>query len=115
MRILTCLLTMSLLTGCNSYETPPNVTCPDWSDNASHNYSNKDFSNFGCAYYNNMSVQLANPDDLAKGHGEQVMEGDRESVNMQKYLTATPQILTSQSAPSTGSSGGGGGGGGGSR
>lgn len=114
MRIFSCLLTLSLLAGCSSPEKPL-YSCPDWSNNPAHNYDNQDLNNIGCAYYNNISAQVANPDDLVKGHGELVSEGDRESVNMQKYLTATPQLLTYQSAPSTGSSGGGGGGGGGSR
>jgi len=76
-------------------------TCPDWSDNPIHNHQNTDFSNFGCAYYNDIAVQVENPDDLQQGHGILVGNGDRDSVNAQKYLTATqmnPPIVSSTSA-----------------
>lgn len=74
-------------------------TCPDWSSNAEYNHQNLGFSNFGCAYYNNIAVQVENPDDLQQGHGVLVNNGDRDSVNSQKYLTATP--ITPPSVSST--------------
>lgn len=87
---------MITLAGCGSSATDTAKTshaCPDWSSNPEHNYQNQDFSNFGCAYYNNIAVQVENPDDLQQGHGALVSNGDRNSVNAQKYLTATPQTL----------------------
>ena len=72
--------------------------CPDWSSDPVHNHQNLDFSNFGCSYYNNIAVQVENPDDLQQGHGTLVSDGDRESVNSQKYLTATQMPLPTVSS-----------------
>jgi hypothetical protein len=89
------LVTVSVISimGCSS-STPPaklQYACPDWSSDPVSNYDNKDFSNFGCAYYNNLSVQLENPADLQGGHGVQTSSPDRESVVIQKYMSATQE------------------------
>ena len=44
--------------------------CPDWSQVHPGNYDNSRDSNFGCATENNIAVQLADPGDAIKGHGE---------------------------------------------
>src|ERR1700722_9868836 len=80
-----------VLAGCGGSTDTPKTShaCPDWSGSPVQNHQNQDFSNFGCAYYNNIAVQVENPDDLQQGHGVLVGDGDRDSVNAQKYLTAT--------------------------
>jgi pilus assembly protein CpaD len=92
----------------------PPGPCPDWSKNSIHNYENSDESNFGCAYYNNLIVQLANPSDYNGGHGTPVFDGPRDSVIMQRYLADTPPPAASggASASAGGSSGASAGGGG---
>ncbi len=105
MRLSSSLLLIAILLSAGSCtpEQKSTRSCPDWSGNSIHNYENTDFSNFGCAYYNNVKAQLANPSDLDKGQGQNIQNGDRESVNVQKYLTATQQNVTSPAT--TGSSG----------
>jgi len=44
--------------------------CPDWSHNTVRNYDNSPHSNYGCATATNMAVQLENPRDLNRGHGD---------------------------------------------
>ena len=82
------LVITGLLVACSNPqpENKPKL-CPDWSSNSLHNYSNKDFSNFACATNNNIYEEVTNKDDLVKGHGQQVLDGDRESVEVQKYMT----------------------------
>jgi hypothetical protein len=88
------LFTIILLTSCTSnVKTSKARQCPDWSDNPKHNYSNKDFSNFGCAYNNNFNAQIADKNDLVKGKGKQIGEGDRETVNIGKYMSGTQATL----------------------
>jgi len=98
---ITSLAVAVLLLACSNPqpENKPKL-CPDWSSNSLHNYSNKDFSNFACATNNNIYEQVSNKDDLVKGHGQQVLDGDRESVEVQKYMTGAG------AAASGGSSGG---------
>lgn len=87
--------------GCSTPPAPsPAYACPDWSSDSIHNYSNKDFSNYGCAHYNNLAVQVVNPADLQNGHGDLEGSGDRESAVVQKYMSATPQSLPSSSTSS---------------
>ena len=47
---------------------PPHP-CPDWSQSQTSNYINQVHSNFGCAVGNDTSLQLADPQDLVRGHG----------------------------------------------
>jgi len=96
MRILSCALIALALAGCSGADKPT-YSCPDWSESSTQNYSNADFSNFGCAYYNNIQAQLLYPDDYEKGYGVPAITGDRETINLQKYFTATPQTVNAQS------------------
>lgn len=41
--------------------------CPDWKDPSSPNFSNQNYSNFGCAVNANLAAQVANPADLLRG------------------------------------------------
>jgi pilus assembly protein CpaD len=47
---------------------PPD--CPDWRMSPSHNYSNSDKANFGCATEVNLGQMVADPRDLVRGSGE---------------------------------------------
>ncbi|MEI7668503.1 MAG: CpaD family pilus assembly lipoprotein [Pseudomonadota bacterium] len=88
------LLLLFLTISACSAEPKLSKNCPDWSSNPKYNYSNSDFSNFGCAYHNNLSAQVVDKNDLEKGNGDKKSNGDRESVNLQKYEAATPQAVT---------------------
>ena len=82
----------------------PQTLCPDWSENPVVNYKNTTFSNFGCAYNNNIAVQLANPEDLEKGHGQPAISGARDSVILQNYMANTPPPSAGASGSSSSSS-----------
>jgi pilus biogenesis lipoprotein CpaD len=89
----------------------PPAPCPDWSKDSSMDYTDQNMSNFGCAYYNNLSVQIADPNDYIAGHGKPVYDGTRESAILQKYMAGTASssgsASSSSSSGSSGSSGGG--------
>ena len=103
MRVASSLLLIGALLAAGRCTPEPKsaYTCPNWSSNSIHNYENTDFSNFSCAYYNNVRAQVADPADLNRGQGQSIQNGDRESVNVQKYLTATQQNVTSPSTQSS--------------
>ena len=44
--------------------------CPDWSQSQTGNYLNEPHSNYGCAVNTNMALQLDDPRDLHRGHGD---------------------------------------------
>ncbi len=44
--------------------------CPDWSQTQTYNYRNERHSNYGCAVNTNAALQLEDPNDLQRGHGE---------------------------------------------
>jgi hypothetical protein len=44
--------------------------CPDWSQSQTSNYLNQPHSNFGCAVNTNAALQLDDPSDLHRGHGD---------------------------------------------
>lgn len=84
MRIhLLCLALLVTVTACDNFVPNPKVAtydpatgkavpphpCPDWSQSQTYNYLNEVHSNFGCAYSNDMALQLADPEDLVRGHG----------------------------------------------
>ena len=96
------LIGLFFLTACSNAE-PAKTTrdCPNWSDNPVSNYANTDFSNFGCSYHANINAQVMDKQDLVSGTGSHSESIDRETVNMQKYMTATPQALPSMSTSSS--------------
>jgi pilus assembly protein CpaD len=69
----------------------PPQPCPDWSKNATHNYNDGNASNFGCAYNNNLILQLADPEDYNKGEGAPHFDGARDSAVLGHYLADTAQ------------------------
>jgi pilus biogenesis lipoprotein CpaD len=84
----------------------PPEPCPDWSKNSGYDYENRDQSNFGCAYYNDLIVQLDNPADYNHGHGTPVIDAPRDSAYLQRYLSGT-SASGGGASTSSGASGGG--------
>lgn len=50
------------------------AACPDWSRSSVEDFSNRTFSNYGCADAVNLAAQVADPHDLTLGRG-----GDAEA------------------------------------
>ena len=92
-------LPVLMMVGCSDKPTP--YACPDWSDNPTENYSNKDMRNYGCAYNNNLRAQVVDPEDLDNGHGQQVESGERESTIIKPYMSNTPPNLPSSGISSS--------------
>ena len=77
-------ITMVLLAGCDNFTprekqasyNPESKTltlphpCPDWSQTQTSNYLNEPHSNYGCAVNTNSAMQVADPNDLVRGHGD---------------------------------------------
>lgn len=81
--------------------------CPDWSSDADQNWENQDFSNFGCAYHNNIAVQLVQPSDYYGGRGTTSMHPMRDAEIIKKYITNSamgPSGAGGSSASSSGTS-----------
>lgn len=60
--------------------------CPDWSQSQTQNYKNEPHSNFGCAVNNNLALQLEDPADLHRGHGDNRPNPDVRARYIQRYL-----------------------------
>lgn len=75
--------------------------CPDWSQSQVHNYLNEPHSNFGCATNTNTALQLADPQDLVRGHGVDGPDGNITAHVVEQYRAGTlPQPITP--TPTTG-------------
>ena len=69
--------------------------CPDWSQTETHNYRNEYHSNYGCAVNTNSALQLADPADLYRGHGDAHPDTDTTTKVIQKYHSGElPVALT---------------------
>jgi|GEM_PF-949631 len=101
MRYLYILSVLSLLVACAANDKladSPKV-CPDWSKNSTHDYRNKSgHSNFGCAYYSNLTTQLQNPEDYKKGSGKPTINADRDGAVIQNYLGSASSDSSSAAA-----------------
>lgn len=78
------LMLLTVLAACDNYTPRPKVAsydpatktltlphpCPDWSQSQTHNYLNENHSNYGCAVNTNSALQVADPNDLVLGHGD---------------------------------------------
>lgn len=64
--------------------TPP-APCPDWSHPNPGNYDNSVHSNFGCATAKNLAIQLADPADAVRGHGEKTGDTEAGVRAVQRY------------------------------
>lgn len=87
-----------IIAGCSTPPAKSQYSCPDWSSNPVSNHGDKDFSNLGCAQYNNIAAQVANPADLQSGHGEATSSSERDSTILQKYMSNTQEPLPSVSS-----------------
>jgi pilus biogenesis lipoprotein CpaD len=91
-----------LLTMQYSVAIPPEP-CPDWSKSSGGTYNSTNGSNFGCAYYNDMAVQMANPADFEAAQGQApVIDAERESGIVTKYRGAAGGAAPAAAAPSGG-------------
>lgn len=78
-------------------ETVLPYPCPDWSHNTVRNYDNSAHSNFGCATHNNMAIQLEDPRDLHRGHGEKSPDAGITTGVIEAYRAGDlPQPLEPQ-------------------
>ncbi len=69
--------------------------CPDWSQSQTSNYGNYNHSNFGCAVNTNNALQVAEPADLERGHGDNSPNADVSNRTIQRYLAGEiPEPLT---------------------
>lgn len=105
--VLSAGIALLLLAACgeNPKQTGKTRICPDWSSNPVANYNNEDFSNFRCAYDNNLFVQLKNSGDYTHGTGNhRGGVGNRESAVMQNYYNGTGASSSSSSGGSSATS-----------
>jgi type IV pilus biogenesis protein CpaD/CtpE len=58
--------------------------CPDWSA-PTENYDNSVHSNFGCAAKRNMVVQLDDPADYVRGHGDKKPDTENTIRTIGRY------------------------------
>lgn len=78
--------------------TPP-YPCPDWSSNTVRNYGNHVHSNYGCATNHNMALQVEDPRDLHRGHGDGKPDASITSRVIERYRAGElPAPLTPQQA-----------------
>ena len=101
MRYIYILAALIAITACSSNDKmsdSPKV-CPDWSKNSTHDYRNKSgHSNFGCAYYSNITTQLQNPEDYKKGSGKPTIDAERDSAIIQGYSNSSAASSSSGAA-----------------
>ena len=73
---------------------PPHP-CPDWSQTQTANFRNELHSNYGCAVNNDTSLQIADPHDLALGHGTTGPDTGISTHIVEQYRAGTlPAALT---------------------
>lgn len=84
MRLGMVLIGMAALAGCTNFTPREKVAsydpeskaltlphpCPDWSQSQTSNVLNETHSNYGCAVNTNSAIQVADPHDLVRGHGD---------------------------------------------
>ncbi|MDP9424176.1 MAG: CpaD family pilus assembly protein [Pseudomonadota bacterium] len=65
--------------------------CPNWSDPAQPNYSNKSMSNLGCSVNANIAAMVANPQDLIHGReGNPYVDAAAASRGIGVYYSTPP-------------------------
>lgn len=82
--------------------------CGRWPDQATSDWGNRDYWNFGCATQANIAAMTANPTDLVAPRTLGVGDGTRQAVVMQAYRAGKP-TKTESGLPSPGLSSVGGG------
>jgi len=70
--------------------------CGRWPDDLLKNSENKHYSNFGCAYQNNLAAQIANPADLLgpREPGEIDAENRGNALEQYKQRQIAPEFIT---------------------
>ena len=77
--------------------------CPDWSQSQTQNYKNQIHSNYGCAVNTNSALQVAEPSDLYRGHGDDAPDIETTTRVVQRYRAGElPVPLTPQQSSSAG-------------
>lgn len=75
--------------------------CPDWRQSPSHNFSNHEGANFGCATEVNLGLMVADPRDLERGTGElPPVVSERGDIMLKNYRTAGA-TATAASSPTS--------------
>ena len=76
--------------------------CTDWSQSQTQNYQNHIHSNYGCAVNTNSALQIAEPSDLYRGHGDDGPDIETTTRVVQRYRTGElPVALTPQQSSNT--------------
>lgn len=68
--------------------------CPDWGDQAAHNYNNATNDGFGCAVNSNIAAMVADPEHLihgASGTGETVIMTSNKAISTYRQQVPTGQ------------------------
>jgi type IV pilus biogenesis protein CpaD/CtpE len=117
LRIIMMMVVMGALTACSNFVpnekkavydpetkqlTMP-YPCPDWSQSQTHNYLNQPHSNYGCAVNTNSALQVADPADLQRGHGDNNPDTGITTRVIERYRAGDlPVALVPQQASSSG-------------
>ncbi len=80
--------------------TPPN--CPDWTKNATQDIFVSPSSNHGCASAQALSVMVANPGDLVRGHTAGPGDGEALALGIRRYREGEVTPLEVESITTTG-------------
>ncbi len=73
--------------------------CPDWSQPSTGNVDSSLHSNFGCAYHRNFATQIADPNDLVRGHGTPGADTEATARTIARYRAGEiPEPLQPQQA-----------------
>lgn len=59
--------------------------CGRWPEDIADTTQNKHYSNFGCAYQNNLAAQIANPSDLIGPRKSTEIDAERRGVSISDY------------------------------
>lgn len=79
--------------------------CPDWSQSQTGNFLNEPHSNYGCAVNTNAALQLDDPRDLHRGHGNNRPDSGITADVISNYRAGKiPLPSTDSSTSTTGSS-----------
>jgi pilus assembly protein CpaD len=98
-----------------SYERKVAVTreCGNWDDNLGHSPLNDEYSNFGCAYQNNIAAMVADAEDFDHPRAESPIVAANRVKAMQIYfgsatdVTSQDQTVTSNKSNNTNNNNGG--------
>jgi pilus assembly protein CpaD len=85
--------------------------CPNWSEDSTPTWNNRQSPNYGCAVNSNLAAMVANPEDLIRGRsGASTVDNRTSTRAVQSYRDATPTGQDGLQDISTGGASGGKGG-----